>query len=149
VFAEGSVVEAADLVHNVDDLRAIAAAADAPRASSSAPPAGADHDDEAESLVPDGESIATDVTYAQVRRGATSLSAMKRQIERDCIARYSARCVTPPPRRRSSLFARSRLLPYGKQERKESGPPSYPSRRGRDVSSRFGPVLCAVVRSIE
>ena len=33
------------------------------------------------------ESGATAVAYAQVRQGAVSLSDMKRQIERDCIAR--------------------------------------------------------------
>ena len=35
----------------------------------------------------DSESIATEVAYAQVRQGSASLSGIKRQIERDCIAR--------------------------------------------------------------
>ena len=39
---------------------------------------------------PAGEANATAVAYAQVRAGGTSLSDMKRQIERDCIARALA-----------------------------------------------------------
>jgi DNA-binding NtrC family response regulator len=37
--------------------------------------------------LPSGEANATAVAYAQVRQGALSLSDLKRQIERDCIAR--------------------------------------------------------------
>jgi sigma-54 specific flagellar transcriptional regulator A len=47
-------------------------------------------DDENESPLPAGECGATAVAYAQVRLGALSLSDMKRQIERDCIARALA-----------------------------------------------------------
>jgi sigma-54 specific flagellar transcriptional regulator A len=50
----------------------------------------ASSDDESEGLLPDGESGATAAAYAQVRQGAVSLSDMKRQIERDCIARALA-----------------------------------------------------------
>ncbi|MDB4941534.1 MAG: Nitrogenase (molybdenum-iron)-specific transcriptional regulator NifA [Labilithrix sp.] len=37
--------------------------------------------------LPEGEANATAVAYAQVRQGAVSLADIKRQIERDCIAR--------------------------------------------------------------
>ena len=43
-----------------------------------------------EAPLPDSEANATAVAYAQVRQGALSLSDMKRQIERDCIARALA-----------------------------------------------------------
>ena len=44
-------------------------------------------DDGGMGSLPEGESTATAVAYAQVRHGAVSLSDIKRQIERDCIAR--------------------------------------------------------------
>jgi transcriptional regulator with GAF, ATPase, and Fis domain/tetratricopeptide (TPR) repeat protein len=51
----------------------------------------ADHDDgDSEAPLPDSEASATAVAYAQVRQGALSLSDLKRQIERDCIARALA-----------------------------------------------------------
>ena len=37
--------------------------------------------------LPDGEATATSIAYGQIRQGSVSLSDMKRQIERDCIAR--------------------------------------------------------------
>ena len=40
--------------------------------------------------LPQIEANATSVAYAQVRQGSVSLSDMKRQIERDCIARALA-----------------------------------------------------------
>jgi DNA-binding NtrC family response regulator len=40
--------------------------------------------------LPSGEANATAVAYAQVRQGTLSLSDLKRQIERDCIARALA-----------------------------------------------------------
>ena len=60
--------------------------------SGSLPALGADGDveDDASGALPDSESGATSVAYAQVRLGAVSLSDMKRQIERDCIARALA-----------------------------------------------------------
>ena len=48
------------------------------------------HEEEEGGCLPDGESSATAVAYAQVRGGAVSLADMKRQIERDCIARALA-----------------------------------------------------------
>jgi transcriptional regulator with GAF, ATPase, and Fis domain len=44
-------------------------------------------DEMIDGVLPDSESGATAAAYAQVRQGAVSLSDMKRQIERDCIAR--------------------------------------------------------------
>jgi DNA-binding NtrC family response regulator len=58
--------------------------------------AGGDALDDAEdggsdaSPLPATESNATAVAYSQVRHGSVSLSEMKRQIERDCIARALA-----------------------------------------------------------
>jgi transcriptional regulator with GAF, ATPase, and Fis domain len=53
---------------------------------------GVSGDDEGEggAPLPTGEANATSVAYAQVRQGQVSLSDMKRQIERDCIARALA-----------------------------------------------------------
>ncbi len=84
-----------------EDLRAVAQAA-----PSSAPPPMAlrptlltpspsfadergenDGGDESEGSLPEDEANATAVAYAQVRQGAVSLTDIKRQIERDCIAR--------------------------------------------------------------
>jgi transcriptional regulator with GAF, ATPase, and Fis domain/tetratricopeptide (TPR) repeat protein len=59
------------------------------------PPSGVSGPDETDSNETDGplpqiEATATAVAYAQVRQGCVSLSDMKRQIERDCIARALA-----------------------------------------------------------
>jgi transcriptional regulator with GAF, ATPase, and Fis domain/tetratricopeptide (TPR) repeat protein len=99
LFAEGEVITAATLSENVDDLRA---AAQAGRTRPSLPPPAAheeapsdatlsdDEGDPAESPLPAAEASATAVAYSQVRGGATSLPDIKRQIERDCIARALA-----------------------------------------------------------
>jgi transcriptional regulator with GAF, ATPase, and Fis domain len=100
LFAEGETITASDLIDNVDDLRAVAQSGPASQPPVSLrtsllppPPAslrevGALDDEEGGSgSLPEGESGATAVAYAQVRQGAVSLSDMKRQIERDCIAR--------------------------------------------------------------
>ena len=107
LFAEGNVITASDLIENVDDLRSLAAAGPASSAPISlrasllppAPPSFAEvevssvhvaGDNEEDGDLPEDESGATAVAYAQVRGGAVSLSDMKRQIERDCIARALA-----------------------------------------------------------
>ncbi|HEY8074668.1 MAG TPA: sigma 54-interacting transcriptional regulator, partial [Labilithrix sp.] len=101
LFAEGETINAGDLVENVDDLRTLAQsgptsqrATDVPsiRHLTPVPPPPSSGeaeigDDESSAVLPDGESGATSAAYAQVRQGAVSLSDMKRQIERDCIAR--------------------------------------------------------------
>jgi transcriptional regulator with GAF, ATPase, and Fis domain/tetratricopeptide (TPR) repeat protein len=99
LFAEGDVITSATLTDNVDDLRA-AAAARRPGPSLPPPPVVAEDvstdtlvDDEQEGLdepLPPVEASATAVAYSQVRAGATSLPDIKRQIERDCIARALA-----------------------------------------------------------
>ncbi|MBX3211627.1 MAG: sigma 54-interacting transcriptional regulator [Labilithrix sp.] len=109
LFADGTVITATDVIDNVDDLRAIAQAGPGPTSqgpvslrsasvlsppsvrepSSSASSVDAD-DDEGDGLLPEDEANATAVAYAQVRQGAVSLSDIKRQIERDCIARALA-----------------------------------------------------------
>jgi len=112
LFADGQVITESDLIDNVEDFRAVAQSGPssgypaplAPlslRASLLPPPLaipaasgvigseGSD-DDDGSGMLPDVESGATSVAYAQVRQGAVSLSDMKRQIERDCIARALA-----------------------------------------------------------
>jgi transcriptional regulator with GAF, ATPase, and Fis domain len=116
LFAETSIITAADLAENVDDLRPLSLAAGGPTTlrpvpsfSSSGPSSGSSAPSSPSSTGPssgelldagdddvDGEPLpafeanATQVAYAQVRQGAVSLSDMKRQIERDCIARALA-----------------------------------------------------------
>ncbi len=99
LFADGECIGASDLIDNVDDFRAVAQAGPASqpplslRPSLVPPPVPSgvasepSDDDDASGALPDFESGATSVAYAQVRQGAVSLSDMKRQIERDCIAR--------------------------------------------------------------
>ena len=113
LFAEGHVITATDLIDNVDDLRAIAQAGPTSQAPISLrtvassvnvlpPPSVRDSggalptpssssvdtdDEDADGVLPEDEANATAVAYAQVRQGAVSLSDIKRQIERDCIAR--------------------------------------------------------------
>ncbi len=119
LFAESETITAADLVENVDDLRSVASgerrSSDRPPPLSSSgcissfpsapvltdpdfpkPPgserdaAGDLEDPDAAAPLPSGEAGATGAAYAQVRQGAVSLADMKRQIERDCIARALA-----------------------------------------------------------
>ncbi len=107
LFADGECITASDLIDNVDDFRTVAQAGPASqpplslRASlvpaalpSCASGVGGisenDTEDDGSGALPDDESGATSVAYAQVRQGAVSLSDMKRQIERDCIARALA-----------------------------------------------------------
>ncbi len=108
LFAEGEVITASDLIDNVEDLRTLAQSGPAsqppmslrgspppPPSSFSSGSVGIEGDEGADDLttdgshgsLPDGEASATAVAYAQVRHGAVSLSDIKRQIERDCIAR--------------------------------------------------------------
>ena len=101
-FADGDGITAATLAENVDDLKAaVSARRVAPLPSSALPmPAGpetsaslepAGYDDESgEGPLPAIEASATAVAYSQVRAGSTSLPDIKRQIERDCIARALA-----------------------------------------------------------
>jgi DNA-binding NtrC family response regulator len=112
IFAESTLISAGDLTENVDDLRgAVESARQRRRTSDPVPPppsssprsipangsprgtddAATDDDSDGDSgPLPVDEANATSVAYAQVRQGALSLSDMKRQIERDCIARALA-----------------------------------------------------------
>jgi transcriptional regulator with GAF, ATPase, and Fis domain/tetratricopeptide (TPR) repeat protein len=107
LFAEGDRITALVLAENVDDLRAVAGG-DLTGASRSTPrsvtlrvddgavadPPPAEEGDALgaaeEGPLPAAEASATAVAYTQVRTGGTSLPDIKRQIERDCIARALA-----------------------------------------------------------
>jgi transcriptional regulator with GAF, ATPase, and Fis domain len=101
LFADGDTITAATLADNVDDLRG-AAQSGRTRPSMPPPPASIPEDSSSESLgaddeveigegpLPAVEASATAVAYSQVRGGTTSLPDIKRQIERDCIARALA-----------------------------------------------------------
>lgn len=112
LFTEGDVIGVSELVDNVEDLRLAAQAVPAPLSlrssvlpSSPASLANVDSlpslpsvpgsvssvgDDEDAAPLPTDEANATAIAYEQVRQGTVSLSDMKRQIERDCIARALA-----------------------------------------------------------
>jgi DNA-binding NtrC family response regulator len=109
LFAEGDRITALVLAENVDDLRAVASGVDlagtprcAPRSGTArlleegAPVDGSAAEDAdtpsagEEGPLPAAEASATAVAYTQVRSGGTSLPDIKRQIERDCIARALA-----------------------------------------------------------
>jgi transcriptional regulator with GAF, ATPase, and Fis domain/tetratricopeptide (TPR) repeat protein len=104
LFAEGDVITAATLAENVDDLRGVAQSMRMRTASpavqwavaddgAASPARDGNADDETESgegPLPADEANATAVAYTQVRAGSTSLPDLKRQIERDCIARALA-----------------------------------------------------------
>ena len=109
LFAEGMTITASDIIDNVEDLRLLAQAGPmsqppmslrasllppppsssgvASLSSASTPDETRDDDETILGALPEGEANATAVAYAQVRHGAVSLSDIKRQIERDCIAR--------------------------------------------------------------
>jgi transcriptional regulator with GAF, ATPase, and Fis domain len=97
LFAEGSVITAADLTDNVEDMKALAGPR-APVASIALASVHADDDETVELTdfsvedgpLPAGEAGPTAVAYACVRQGSVSLADLKRQIERDCIARALA-----------------------------------------------------------
>jgi DNA-binding NtrC family response regulator len=101
LFAETNVITAQDFTDNVDELRSVMTR------KSSAPPSmvvsesSEDLDDESGELpgsfLGDAaaaavmyEAGATAIAYACVRQGSVSLSDLKRQIERDCVARALA-----------------------------------------------------------
>ena len=99
LFAEGDCIGASVFIDNVDDLRAAVFVARSrsgglpfvppPEAASVAARMAVDTPGLGGPLST-GEASATAVAYAHVRGGTTSLPDMKRQIERDCIARALA-----------------------------------------------------------
>jgi transcriptional regulator with GAF, ATPase, and Fis domain/tetratricopeptide (TPR) repeat protein len=104
LFAEGDTITAPTLLDNVEDLRSVSALArgrvslvvpvargDALASDESTPePAGEEDADPGDAPLPAAEASATAIAYSHVRAGASSLPDIKRQIERDCIARALA-----------------------------------------------------------
>jgi transcriptional regulator with GAF, ATPase, and Fis domain/tetratricopeptide (TPR) repeat protein len=106
LFAEGEFISSSVLLENVDDLRALRSVrlSSAPRSAGGDPQGRASADEAAGEggdadgaegelpggPLPSGEASATAVAYAQVRSAGTSLPDIKRQIERDCVARALA-----------------------------------------------------------
>ena len=91
LFAEGDVITAATLIESVSDLRAAMHRPNAhggPTDADATDAAGGDAD--GPSRAGSDPVRAATVAYRQVRGGALSLPDMKRQIERDCIARALA-----------------------------------------------------------
>lgn len=99
LFADGELITVSDLIENVDELRVLAQSSPAstpplscrgsllPASPSSVASFPGVEVEEGDGALPEGESSATAVAYAQVRQGSVSLSDIKRQIERDCISR--------------------------------------------------------------
>jgi transcriptional regulator with GAF, ATPase, and Fis domain len=89
LFAESTTITAADLADNVEDLRAlkrpISVTAAAPISNVDVASEGEEH-----RPLPSTEAGPTAMAYACVRQGSVSLGELKRQIERDCIARALA-----------------------------------------------------------
>ena len=99
LFAEGQRLCAGDFATNIDELRLLDVAGGArARAGSVMPQSGElpsesesdDLDDGADAPLPTAEAGPTAAAYACVRQGTVSLADLKRQIERDCIARALA-----------------------------------------------------------
>lgn len=86
LFADGDIIAAADLLEHVEALRRVAEQPAPPpesrRLSAVPPPTG-----DTASATTDGVSS---VAYREIRHGGSSLSDLKRDIERDCIARALA-----------------------------------------------------------
>jgi transcriptional regulator with GAF, ATPase, and Fis domain/tetratricopeptide (TPR) repeat protein len=92
LFAESSFITANDFRDNVEDLRTLGRSPSTPPASpltiiGATTPA---NDDDDGGTLPQDEAGATAIAYACVRQGSVSLSDLKRQIERDCVARALA-----------------------------------------------------------
>jgi transcriptional regulator with GAF, ATPase, and Fis domain/tetratricopeptide (TPR) repeat protein len=92
LFAEGDRISAADLGDNVEDLKGLSKRPTSapPPAPTSSQDAVVEDEDVALGDLPASEAGPTAVAYACVRQGAVSLGELKRQIERDCIARALA-----------------------------------------------------------
>jgi DNA-binding NtrC family response regulator len=90
LFAETNVITAQDFVDNVDELRAVGARRSSPPPAMVTPDSNEEITVDESGELPQDEAGATAVAYACIRQGAVSLSDLKRQIERDCVARALA-----------------------------------------------------------
>jgi transcriptional regulator with GAF, ATPase, and Fis domain len=89
LFAETNVIAAQDFTDNVDELRSVGRKSSAPPSLVVEPSDEILIDVESGEL-PQDEAGATAIAYQCVRQGSVSLSDLKRQIERDCVARALA-----------------------------------------------------------
>ncbi|MBK6692344.1 MAG: sigma 54-interacting transcriptional regulator [Myxococcales bacterium] len=108
LFADGALIDVREFVENVDDLRAVGTTAlgSVPPPPVSVPPPRATvpsldsiepasvpsllgEDEDADGALPPGEAGATSAAYSCIRQGVP-LGDLKRQIERDCVARALA-----------------------------------------------------------
>ncbi len=87
LFADGNVIDVADLVAHVDELRAVAQLAVSTHAPVSVRTHAAPEPTGAEPASTDGEPRPEGDRYEQIRRGEMTLYDLKRQIEHDCIVR--------------------------------------------------------------
>ncbi|MCU0656254.1 MAG: hypothetical protein MUF64_13690 [Polyangiaceae bacterium] len=97
LFADGSTIEAPDLTEYVEALRPLASQNILPFPASSRfsdppePPPSVASEPEEDALLPLGAaSDATETVYAELKAGKFGLFDIKRQLERDCIARALA-----------------------------------------------------------
>jgi DNA-binding NtrC family response regulator/tetratricopeptide (TPR) repeat protein len=97
LFADGSTIEASDLTEYVEALRPLASQNILPFPASSRfsdppePPPSVASEPEEDALLPLGAaSDATETVYAELKAGKFGLFDIKRQLERDCIARALA-----------------------------------------------------------
>jgi DNA-binding NtrC family response regulator len=100
LFSDDAVIDAVALADNVDELRSLASQAPSslrptlrqPVSTFDRPAPGAvdDRDDDSACALVSEEARATTVAYEEIRQGSTTLFDLKRQIERDCIARALA-----------------------------------------------------------
>ncbi len=107
LFAESNVIGATDFTDNVEDLRSLRHTSAPPVSLATVAPvsimSGAANDGESDidipvhisgdisgAELPQDEAGATAIAYACVRQGSVSLADLKRQIERDCVARALA-----------------------------------------------------------
>ncbi|MDF2696251.1 MAG: Nitrogenase (molybdenum-iron)-specific transcriptional regulator NifA, partial [Labilithrix sp.] len=87
LFTDGKVIDAADLVAHVDELRAVAQLALSSHSAISVRTHSASDATESDHASTDGESRLDVEGYDQIRRGTMTLYDLKRQIEHDCIVR--------------------------------------------------------------
>ncbi|OJY29914.1 MAG: hypothetical protein BGO98_49830 [Myxococcales bacterium 68-20] len=87
LFTEGKVIDAADLIAHVDELRAVAQLAFSSQSAISVRTFTASDSTESARASRDGESRLDSDGYALIRRGGMTLYDLKRQLEHDCIVR--------------------------------------------------------------